>query len=123
LNRHVDLTGKMLRHIEQRTGIAFYEAKNHFEAQGGKDAVVEASGQLKTIAVSLFKIANDVRLLGSGPRCGIGEIQLPATQPGSSICPANESGDVRIDDDGLRSSLRQRRPVPGPARMEILSST
>src|SRR5467141_5050500 len=84
LNRHVDLTGKMLRHIEQRTGIAFYEAKNHFEAQGGKDAVVEASGQLKTIAVSLFKIANDIRLSGSGPRCGIGEIQLPVTQPGSS---------------------------------------
>ena len=87
LNRHVDLPGKMLRHIEQRTGIAFYEAKNHFEAQGGKDAVVEASGQLKTIATSLFKIANDIRLLGSGPRCGIGEIQLPATQPGSSIMP------------------------------------
>ncbi len=54
---------------------------------GGKDAVVEASGQLKTIAVSLFKIANDIRWLGSGPRCGIGEIQLPATQPGSSIMP------------------------------------
>ena len=72
---------------EQRTGIAFYEAKNHFEAQGGKDAVVEASGQLKTIATSLFKIANDIRWLGSGPRCGIGEIQLPATQPGSSIMP------------------------------------
>ncbi|MEY2602057.1 MAG: fumarate hydratase, class, partial [Verrucomicrobiota bacterium] len=87
LNRHVDLPGKMLRHIEQRTGIAFYEAKNHFEAQGGKDAVVEASGQLKTIATSLFKIANDIRWLGSGPRCGIGEIQLPVTQPGSSIMP------------------------------------
>src|SRR5213595_1725685 len=87
LNRHVDLPGKMLRHIEQRTGIAFYEAKNHFEAQGSKDAVVEASGQLKTIAVSLFKIANDIRWLGSGPRCGIGEIQLPTTQPGSSIMP------------------------------------
>ena len=87
LNRHVDLPKKMLRHIEQRTGIKFYEAKNHFEAQGGKDAVVEASGQLKTIAVSLFKVANDIRLLGSGPRCGIGEIQLPATQPGSSIMP------------------------------------
>src|SRR5438105_4863930 len=57
LNRHVDLPTKMMRHIEQRTGIAFYEAKNHFEAQGGKDAVVEASGQLKTIATSLFKIA------------------------------------------------------------------
>src|SRR5256714_9870182 len=87
LNRHVDLTKKMLRHIEQRTQIAFYEAKNHFEAQGGKDAVVEASGQLKTIAARLFKIASDIRLLGSGPRCGIGEIQLPATQPGSSIMP------------------------------------
>ena len=87
LNRHVELPGKMLRHLEQRTGIAFYEARNHFEAQGGKDAVVEVSGQLKTIAVSLFKIANDLRWLGSGPRCGIGEIQLPATQPGSSIMP------------------------------------
>src|SRR6266853_9411 len=87
LNRHIDLPKKMLRHLEQRTGITFYEAKNHFEAQGGKDAVVEASGQLKTIAVSLFKIANDIRWLGSGPRCGIGEIQLPATQPGSSIMP------------------------------------
>jgi fumarate hydratase class II len=87
LNRHVDFPGKVMRHIEQRTGIKFYEAKNHFEAQGGKDAVVEASGQLKTIAVSLFKIANDIRLSGSGPRCGIGEIQLPTTQPGSSIMP------------------------------------
>src|SRR5437899_401000 len=87
LNRHVDLPMKMLRHLEQRTGIKFREAENHFEAQGGKDAVVEASGQLKTIAVSLFKIANDIRWLGSGPRCGIGEIRLPATQPGSSIMP------------------------------------
>src|SRR5438034_1529924 len=57
LHRHQDLPAKILRHLEQRTGIAFYEAKNHFEAQGGKDAVVETSGQLKTIAVSLFKIA------------------------------------------------------------------
>src|SRR5213083_1494456 len=87
LNRHIDLPKKMLQHLEQRTGIAFYEAKNHFEAQGGKDAVVEASGHLKTIAVSLFKIANDIRWLSSGPRCGIGEIRLPATQPGSSIMP------------------------------------
>jgi fumarate hydratase, class II len=87
LNRHVDFPSKVMRHLEQRTGIAFFEAKDHFEAQGSKDAVVEASGQLKTIATSLFKIANDIRLLGSGPRCGIGEIQLPATQPGSSIMP------------------------------------
>src|SRR6266480_2461535 len=87
LNRHIDLPKKMLRHPEQGTGIQFYEAKNHFEAQGGKDAVVEASGHLKTIAVGLFKVANDIRWLSSGPRCGIGEIQLPATQPGSSIMP------------------------------------
>src|ERR1700719_2333221 len=87
LNRHLQFPGKMLRHIEQRTGIALYEAKSHFEAQGGKDAVVEASGQLKTIATSLFKIANDIRWLASGPRCGIGEIRLPETQPGSSIMP------------------------------------
>ncbi len=87
LNRHLEFPAKVMRHLEQRTGIAFREAENHFEAQGAKDAVVEASGQLKTIAVSLFKIANDIRLLSSGPRCGIGEIQLPATQPGSSIMP------------------------------------
>ena len=87
LNRHQDFPGKVMRHLEQRTGIAFREATNHFEAQGGKDAFVEASGQLKTIAVSLFKIAQDIRWLSSGPRCGIGEIQLPATQPGSSIMP------------------------------------
>jgi fumarate hydratase class II len=87
LNRHLEFPAKVMRHLEQRTGIAFREAENHFEAQGAKDGVVEASGHLKTIAVSLFKIANDIRLLSSGPRCGIGEIQLPATQPGSSIMP------------------------------------
>ncbi len=87
LNRHLNFPGKVMRHLEQRTGIAFREAEDHFEAQGAKDGVVEASGHLKTIAVSLFKIANDIRWLGSGPRCGIGEIQLPATQPGSSIMP------------------------------------
>ncbi len=87
LNRHLEFPGKVMRHLEQRTGIAFREAEDHFEAQGAKDGVVEVSGQLKTIAVSLFKIANDIRWLSSGPRCGIGEIQLPATQPGSSIMP------------------------------------
>ncbi len=87
LNRHADFPTKVMHHLEQRTGIAFREARNHFEAQGSKDAVVEASGLLKTIAVSFFKIANDIRWLGSGPRCGIGEIRLPATQPGSSIMP------------------------------------
>ncbi len=87
LNRHHAFPGKVLRQLGHRTGIAFIEARDHFEAQGAKDGVVEASGQLKTIATSLFKIANDLRWLASGPRCGIGEIQLPATQPGSSIMP------------------------------------
>ena len=87
LNRHRDFPAKVIRHLHQRSGIEFFEAPNHFEAQGGKDAVVETSGMLKAIATSFFKIANDIRLLGSGPRCGIGEIQLPAIQPGSSIMP------------------------------------
>ena len=68
-------------------GIRFREADNHFEAQHAKDTYVEVSGLLKTIAVSLSKIANDIRWLGSGPRCGIGELKLPAVQPGSSIMP------------------------------------
>ena len=76
-----------IRNISKLTGIRFREAENHFEAQGAKDAIVEASGALKTIAASLMKIANDIRWLGSGPRCGIGEIILPETQPGSSIMP------------------------------------
>jgi fumarate hydratase class II len=87
LNSHPDFSGKVMGYLWDRTGIAFREARNHFEAQGAKDGLVEASGQLRTITVSLFKIANDLRLLSSGPQCGIGEIQLPATQPGSSIMP------------------------------------
>ena len=69
------------------TGLEFREAENHFEAQASKDAVVQVSGSLKTLAVSLTKIANDFRWLASGPRCGIGEIVLPDTQPGSLIMP------------------------------------
>ena len=76
-----------IQHLSSLTGLPFSEAKNHFEAQGAKDAIVEASGVLKTLAVSMTKIANDIRWLGSGPRCGIGEIILPETQPGSSIMP------------------------------------
>ena len=67
--------------------LPFVPAPNHFEAMAGKDAAVEASGALKTIAVSLTKIANDIRWLASGPRCGIGEIAIPSLQPGSSIMP------------------------------------
>lgn len=68
-------------------GIRFAEADNHFEAQATRDCIVEASGLLKTIAVSLSKVANDIRWMGSGPRCGLGELMIPATQPGSSIMP------------------------------------
>lgn len=78
---------KMAAAISERTGLDFVEAENHFEAQAAKDALVELSGQLKTIACSILKIANDLRWLGSGPRCGIGELALPAVQPGSSIMP------------------------------------
>jgi len=87
LNCHPEFAGRVMGYLWNRTGVAFREARNHFEAQGAKDGLVEASAQLRTISVSLFKIANDLRWLSSGPRCGIGEIQLPATQPGSSIMP------------------------------------
>jgi fumarate hydratase, class II len=87
LNTHPEFAGRVMGYLWNRSGIAFREARNHFEAQAAKDGLVEASGELRTLAVSLFKIANDIRWLSSGPRCGIGEIQLPATQPGSSIMP------------------------------------
>ncbi|MEM7385177.1 MAG: class II fumarate hydratase, partial [Verrucomicrobiota bacterium] len=87
LNCHPEFSAQAIALIAERTGIPFCEATDHFEAQAAKDGLVEASGHLKTIATSLFKIANDVRWLGSGPRCGIGEIRLPSTQPGSSIMP------------------------------------
>jgi fumarate hydratase class II len=87
INTHPRFARIAIRQIRKMTGLAFREAVNHFEAQGSKDAVVEASGALKTIAVSLMKIANDIRWLGSGPRCGIGEILIPPVQPGSSIMP------------------------------------
>lgn len=87
INTHKDFGKKVAARISDATGVKFREAKNHFEAQASKDAVVQTSGALKTVSVSLMKIANDIRWLGSGPRCGFGEILLPATQPGSSIMP------------------------------------
>ncbi len=87
INTHPDFPGGVIRYLAEMTRLPLAEAKNHFAVQGSLDAVVEASGALKTVAVSLTKIANDVRWLGSGPRCGIGEIFLPAIQPGSSIMP------------------------------------
>jgi fumarate hydratase class II len=73
--------------MAERSGYPFREADDHFEAQGAKDATVSASGALRTVAVSLFKIANDIRFLGSGPTSGISEIRIPSLQPGSSIMP------------------------------------
>jgi len=87
LNAHPEFARRAIAIIAMETDISFREAADHFEAQGSKDGLVQASSLLKTIAVSFFKLANDIRWLGSGPRCGIGEIQLPATQPGSSIMP------------------------------------
>jgi len=87
MNTHPLFAKKAISIINEKTGKPFREAIDHFEAQGAKDALVEMSGVLKTVAVSLIKIANDIRWMGSGPRCGIGEIRLPETQPGSSMMP------------------------------------
>jgi len=87
INTHPEFPSRTIKKISQMTELPLREAKNHFEAQAAKDAVVQVSGSLKTLAVSLTKIANDLRWLSSGPRCGIGEIGLPDTQPGSSIMP------------------------------------
>ena len=87
LNSHRDFPEKVAKQIADITGCSFVTAPNKFESLAAHDAIVEASGVLKTIACSLMKIANDIRWLGSGPRCGIGEIILPANEPGSSIMP------------------------------------
>ena len=87
INAHLKFGRTVCARLSKESGVRFAEAKNHFEAQSTRDCVVEAHGHLKTIAVSLTKIANDIRWLGSGPRCGLFELSLPATQPGSSIMP------------------------------------
>ena len=87
LNTHPRFAGKAIGHIVQITSHPFVPARNTFEGLAGHDAMVEAHGALKTIAASLNKIANDVRWLASGPRCGIGELIIPANEPGSSIMP------------------------------------
>lgn len=87
LNTHPEFGKKFAAQISEFTGGKFKETENHFEAQGTVDTLVELSGQLKTIAVSLMKIANDLRWMNSGPNSGLSEITLPALQPGSSIMP------------------------------------
>ena len=87
LNTHPEFAQRVIAGLAEVTDLPLREAKDHFASQGGKEQVVAASGALKTTATALFKIANDIRFLASGPRCGLGELQLPAVQPGSSIMP------------------------------------
>src|SRR5438874_8248311 len=87
INTHPEFAARVCRRLSEINGMAVHETSNHFQAQSTLDNIVEASGALNTLAVSLMKIANDIRWLGSGPRAGIGEIELPAVQPGSSIMP------------------------------------
>jgi len=87
LNAHPEFAGRVCKGLSKLYDQKFVEAPNHFEAQAARDALVEASGALRTLAVSMSKIANDIRWLATGPRTGLGEISIPATQPGSSIMP------------------------------------
>jgi fumarate hydratase class II len=87
INAPAGFGGEVIAELASTTGLPLTEARDHFEAQGARDALVELSGQLRVVAVSLTKIANDLRLMGSGPRAGLGEINLPDLQPGSSIMP------------------------------------
>ncbi|MCA9401817.1 MAG: class II fumarate hydratase, partial [Candidatus Omnitrophica bacterium] len=87
LNSHPDFAVEVAKQIANISGLPFVTGRNKFEGLAAHDAMVEISGVLKTVACSLMKIANDIRWLGSGPRCGIGEIILPANEPGSSIMP------------------------------------
>ncbi|WP_220195105.1 class II fumarate hydratase [Ktedonospora formicarum] len=87
VNTHPEFAARVSRVLSSMNGVDVHETSNHFQAQSTLDGIVEASGALNTLAVSLMKIANDIRWLGSGPRAGIGEIELPAVQPGSSIMP------------------------------------
>jgi fumarate hydratase class II len=87
INTPPGFSAAVIAEVARATGLPLTEARDHFEAQGARDGLVEASGQLRTIAVSLYKVSNDLRWMGSGPRAGLGEIALPDLQPGSSIMP------------------------------------
>src|SRR6266704_3050924 len=87
INAHPDLPGRVVEKVSAATNTKFRVAENHFEAQAARDALVEASGAIRTVAISMMKIANDLRWLGSGPHTGLRELNLPAVQPGSSIMP------------------------------------
>ncbi|OON29990.1 aspartate ammonia-lyase [Micromonospora sp. Rc5] len=87
INTPLGFAAAVIAKLRESTGLPLSEARNHFEAQGARDALVETSGQLRTIAVGLYKIANDIRWMGSGPRAGLRELRIPDLQPGSSIMP------------------------------------
>jgi fumarate hydratase class II len=87
INTPAGFASRVIEILGELTGLALTEARDHFEAQGSRDSLVEASGQLRTIAVGLHKICTDLRWMGSGPRAGLGELRLPDLQPGSSIMP------------------------------------
>ncbi len=87
LNAHPEFARRVAARLAKEHGLPFVEAKNHFEAQGSQDGALWASGAVNSVAASLMKIANDIRLMNSGPRCGLAELALPAVQPGSSIMP------------------------------------
>src|SRR2546426_158064 len=87
IHAHPDLPGRVVEKISAATNTKFRVAEDHFEAQAARDALVEASGAIRTVAISMMKIANDLRWLGSGPHTGLRELNLPAVQPGSSIMP------------------------------------
>jgi fumarate hydratase, class II len=113
IDTHPQFAAQAIKIISAETGLPFREAENHFEAQAGRDASVHVSGALKTLAVSLIKIANGLRWLASGPRCAIGEIGLPDTQPGSSTCRAksirfsvNRSSKSRLMSSARHYALR-----------------
>ncbi|MCF0093475.1 Fumarate hydratase class II [Micromonospora sp. MH99] len=87
INTPLGFAAAVIGKLRESTGLPLSEARNHFEAQGARDALVETSGQLRTIAVGLYKVANDIRWMGSGPRAGLRELRIPDLQPGSSIMP------------------------------------
>ena len=87
INTPLGFAAKVIEKLRASTGLPLTEARNHFEAQGARDALVETSGQLRTVAVGLYKMANDIRWMGSGPRAGLRELRIPDLQPGSSIMP------------------------------------
>src|SRR6185437_7615820 len=87
INAPAGFAAEVIALIAAETGLPLTEARDHFEAQGARDALVETSGQLRTVAVSLYKIVNDIRWMGSGPTAGLRELRIPDLQPGSSIMP------------------------------------